>query len=1758
MPKLKLKLLSGLLFVLLFMGKAYSQTSYSGKNWYFGNSVFGIRFNRPNQTATLDSTNMAPPFERFGNATASEPETGNLLFYTDGQFVYDGNFQFMDGIVISNPSFLLNANVNKNQNTAIISTPGNDDRYIIFTNTPSNAVNYSIVDMTSPGNAIFPQPPLGSVITFNQPIPASTATASDAMLALAKADLSGYWLITVDQGSSTYKVLNIDGANPAGWTEQSFNLGIPLNAANLSFSAASGKIAVAPSSSNTNIQILNFDDITGILTFDTEILNSGNADQATEAIYDTEWSPDGTKLYIARFGGAAAVGDLLQWDSTLPPTSSLISVLPAPVFGSYGLQMGPDGNIYHLYQEFNGGPYIVGSIGDADSTAILVQYGTTVFANQDFNSQQFPALLPPRQIMLNLDFSFAGTCANSPTTFYPIISPAADFVAWDFGDGATSNQLSPIYTYTSGSTYTVTLAAMLNGQIDTVQKQVTITQFDLQLNLASDTIACQCELPKYMDPNCTPFSVTVQASNPPAGVTYLWSNGDTGVTLTPDSAGYYYVIATDPLSGCSAYAGVNVQEYGALDQRANVWYFGNLAGIDFNPPTIDALNDSQMNAPEGCTAISDRNGVIVFYTDGNDVFVKDKVTGVHSLVDTGIGGSPGSAQSVIGVPFPNDETLFYIFTTEEVGTGTGNFAFKFSVFDLKLNNGAGGIAKKNITLFTKSTERITANNNWVLIHEYGNNNFRAYPLTTTGLGNAVVSSMGSDHSTSSSTFAQGYMKFSGDGTKLAVALAESATGPNYVDVFAWDNAIGEVTDFRQMDLTADGASLGQVYGVEFSPGGNKLFATVKTASSSTIMEYRADTLSLMHHITPIMASGSELGAIQIAPTGQMFVAANGSGNLGVINLDSDTATASTYSPNGFPLAGGTTSNLGLPNFAQNFGNSLATPSYFVSTPVCVGQPINMSAITTSVIDTAFWQIADALGNTVFTTQNLIDTTTLNVAGDYLVSLLIGNRCGFNVAFSQTVTVSPPPQTSTLPAGIPLCGTSSLLEVYNVPPPNIADLTFLWSTGDTTSSIVVTSPGIFDIVVTDATTGCTTNTSVIVGPPFLVDLGPDQNLCENDPLILDSQANANTYSWFINNAAVAPANNQRTFDFGAQTLAGGVYTVRVEIVDPIDPNCIVIDEVIITVNTQPIIGSPIVTPTVCGNSDGIIDFTITNAGTGSYTFDLTGPVSLVNQPIVAGAGTVPNLPAGIYIITVYNLVSGCSNTLGGVIVDNNPPLFNIIPDPPVTTPDGCDPNVPSGTIRVVIDNAAAFPIDYILRDEATNTIVQQANNIPDAGAMDFTITGLTDGTYAIELDPTGCTVFANGIIVAPTPVSDLQVNNTLSGCNNIDLNALGIISSTGADITWSYDDLTYFPLDTLVDPANDAGSFGQFDLFILARDPANLLCDSLRQIPVTLVPTPAVNPIEIDSTNICNGSILLTGNATETFPGEQLDYRWAPTGETTPTIVATQNGVRYTVTISNSLNQSCSSTAFFDVQIPPSFTVSLSSTLACDDGKPFTLSAVATNSDVDYAWTLNGVDLPDITSQIQSITAGTFEVTVTDRGPGACSNAASLEVIKAPVTPTNLSSAPVFCPDEGDIILDAGPNFISYLWLETGEVTQTIDVSTGGLYRVMATNNFNCVTNDQSQVLEDCIPKVYGPTAFRPGGLNAEFFLFTEYIKDFEIFIFNRWGNMVYQSNEIDFKWDGTLDGELLPAAQYSWVVRYTSSFRDRGTLEQYGGVVLLR
>jgi gliding motility-associated-like protein len=103
----------------------------------------------------------------------------------------------------------------------------------------------------------------------------------------------------------------------------------------------------------------------------------------------------------------------------------------------------------------------------------------------------------------------------------------------------------------------------------------------------------------------------------------------------------------------------------------------------------------------------------------------------------------------------------------------------------------------------------------------------------------------------------------------------------------------------------------------------------------------------------------------------------------------------------------------------------------------------------------------------------------------------------------------------------------------------------------------------------------------------------------------------------------------------------------------------------------------------------------------------------------------------------------------------------------------------------------------------------------------------------------------------------------------------------------------------------------------------------------------------------------------------------------------------------------------------------------------------------------------------------------------------------------------------------------------------------------------------------------GPNAFRPSSIapqysnkfgdftNKEFFLYSYFISDnFEIAIYNRWGELVFQSSDKYFRWNGGYNnngGQPLPGGTYTYVVRYQSSYRPQdGTKEQRGGVVLLR
>jgi gliding motility-associated-like protein len=75
--------------------------------------------------------------------------------------------------------------------------------------------------------------------------------------------------------------------------------------------------------------------------------------------------------------------------------------------------------------------------------------------------------------------------------------------------------------------------------------------------------------------------------------------------------------------------------------------------------------------------------------------------------------------------------------------------------------------------------------------------------------------------------------------------------------------------------------------------------------------------------------------------------------------------------------------------------------------------------------------------------------------------------------------------------------------------------------------------------------------------------------------------------------------------------------------------------------------------------------------------------------------------------------------------------------------------------------------------------------------------------------------------------------------------------------------------------------------------------------------------------------------------------------------------------------------------------------------------------------------------------------------------------------------------------------------------------------------------------------LYLPNAITPGrseGLNDVFSL-TEsqkaWITDFELYIYNRWGELVYTSQDKNFKWDGSVNGKIYMNNVYNYIIRLT-------------------
>lgn len=341
------------------------------------------------------------------------------------------------------------------------------------------------------------------------------------------------------------------------------------------------------------------------------------------------------------------------------------------------------------------------------------------------------------------------------------------------------------------------------------------------------------------------------------------------------------------------------------------WFFGYGCGITFNTQDKEPilLETSKNSSWEGCATISDKDGKLIFYTDGRTVWNKN-----HQVMLNGnnLLGHNSATQSTIIVPNPGNNEQYYIFTVDAIESNRNGF--NYSIVDIKGNSGNSEVITKNIKVHPKPVERIMAiphknrTDYWIIVHLWEKNEFLAYLLTKNGVSNTPVISSGTVFSPKPTG---SVIKASSDGSRIASAQSHAQV----IELFNFDNNSGKLTLTHNLQHPY----FTWPYGVEFSADNSKLYASLFIPCRLIQLDLKTNPNSILNSMVILGENPNTFyfGSLQMAPNGKIYVAQDGSNYLGVINNPNSDGLSCNFKERDFFLKSAK-SGLGLPSFLQSY------------------------------------------------------------------------------------------------------------------------------------------------------------------------------------------------------------------------------------------------------------------------------------------------------------------------------------------------------------------------------------------------------------------------------------------------------------------------------------------------------------------------------------------------------------------------------------------------------------------------------------------------------------------------------------------------------------------------------------------------------------------------------------------------------------------------------------------------------------------------
>ena len=180
--------------------------------------------------------------------------------------------------------------------------------------------------------------------------------------------------------------------------------------------------------------------------------------------------------------------------------------------------------------------------------------------------------------------------------------------------------------------------------------------------------------------------------------------------------------------------------------------------------------------------------------------------------------------------------------------------------------------------------------------------------------------------------------------------------------------------------------------------------------------------------------------------------------------------------------------------------------------------------------------------------------------------------------------------------------------------------------------------------------------------------------------------------------------------------------------------------------------------------------------------------------------------------------------------------------------------------------------------------------------------------------------------------------------------------------------------------------------------------------------------------------------------------------------------------------------------------------------------------------------------------------------GFCVVEDSIRVSEGQVPVASWPTRPIVCPSRGTSIeLDPGPH-AEVIWESLGLNASSISVSEPGMYAAWLTSNDGCIKRAEIEVEESCEVEIVAPNVFSPNGdgLHDGFRVFADNLLEFEMEIYDRWGEVIFRSDLIDTRWDGTYRGRPQETGTYVWKVLYRDIVEPGSLKAAWGHVTIIR